>query len=658
MMTFRLPLVLALAAPLTLFACSDDGSGGDTGGSGPASTADQPLTDLEALFDGVPANDTIPEDGKFDTVYPPQFDVTDTLTPVRSQGARGTCSIFATVALMEQLYAAEGTISEPDFSEQFLQWSTKVELGIFQNTAGSNAGRNLDAVHRFGVVTEEVHPYESSQWGTAEDPACTGENQPTRCYTNGDPSEEVLAAQRYTLPSGRYVNCRPRSVKAYMTEKAVGVIASVEFFYQAWNHGGSELTTSSAYSRAGYVNFPSQADIEDSQERPAGHAILLVGWDDELEVPMLDADGEPMLDDNGDPVVERGFYLFKNSWGTGRFGTENPFGAGLGWISQRYIEEYGSCYSSTVPELVTVDEVCNNRIDDDGDDAVDCDDPDCASFADCLPEDTTNGPGGDIPDNDPNGFRSTLLISDEGIVDTVHVSVDITHSYRGDLRIALRAPSGAEAILRDQQGGSEDNLSEIFQTNEFAGVPAAGEWTLIVSDLAAADTGSLDRWSLSFTLGGEATPEICGNGLDDDANGDTDCEDSACSEEPACATDVVTYRYEGTETGLAIPDNDAEGIDDIVEATDSGVISAVRLSVEIQHPNRGDLQVTLENSERAVVLFDQEEGDADDLVRTFTTDAFAGDESADLWLLTVADLANLDEGTLLRWSLEIDVVAE
>ena len=59
-------------------------------------------------------------DAKADQTYPEAFDLVSTQTGIKSQGSRGVCSIFGTVALMEHLYISEGTITEPDFSEQFL----------------------------------------------------------------------------------------------------------------------------------------------------------------------------------------------------------------------------------------------------------------------------------------------------------------------------------------------------------------------------------------------------------------------------------------------------------------------------------------------------------------------------------------------------------
>jgi C1A family cysteine protease len=49
--------------------------------------------------------------------------------------------------------------------------------------------------------------------------------------------------------------------------------------------------------------------------------------------------------------MQKGFYIFKNSWGTSRFGVNNPYGAGYGYIQYKYVEDYGSAYVDSVPSL-------------------------------------------------------------------------------------------------------------------------------------------------------------------------------------------------------------------------------------------------------------------------------------------------------------------
>ena len=159
-------------------------------------------------------------------MLPAHFDLVATQSPIRNQGHRGVCSIFATTALMEHLYLIDGTLPNPDFSEQFLQWSTKVESGAFPHTSGSNARTNLDNLRRYGTVMEADAPYQSSDWGVSDDPRCTGDEatQPTECFTNGTPSAAALAATRWFVPSGgRFISTAPNSLEAHMVHTNTAV---------------------------------------------------------------------------------------------------------------------------------------------------------------------------------------------------------------------------------------------------------------------------------------------------------------------------------------------------------------------------------------------------------------------------------------------------
>src|SRR5206468_1999852 len=82
-----------------------------------------------------------------------------------------------------------------------------------------------------------------------------------------------------------------------------------------------------------------------------GHAILIVGWDDDAEFPMRDEKGQPVLDAAGKARTEKGFYIFKNSWDTDSFGVDNPNGAGYGYLSYKYVAEYGSAVVAEIPTL-------------------------------------------------------------------------------------------------------------------------------------------------------------------------------------------------------------------------------------------------------------------------------------------------------------------
>ncbi len=114
-------------------------------------------------------------------------------------------------------------------------------------------------------------------------------------------------------------------------------------------------------------------------------------------------------------------------------------------------------------------------------------------------------PGLSIPDDNVAGIASTIVIPSGGEIASLRVGVDITHSYRGDLRVSLSHPDGTTVVLHDQAGGSLDDLvtsypdltAPVESLDLLRDKPAAGTWTLKVSDLGAIDTGTLNSWSIT-----------------------------------------------------------------------------------------------------------------------------------------------------------------
>ncbi|MFC6986474.1 S8 family peptidase [Streptomyces cirratus] len=103
-----------------------------------------------------------------------------------------------------------------------------------------------------------------------------------------------------------------------------------------------------------------------------------------------------------------------------------------------------------------------------------------------------------IPDNG-GAVSSSVTVS--GITGNapaaLKVNVDIKHTYRGDLVIDLVAPNGTVKRLQNSSGDSADNVLTTY-TVDASALPANGTWQLRVQDVAAADTGYIDSWSLGF----------------------------------------------------------------------------------------------------------------------------------------------------------------
>ncbi|MFH9009983.1 M4 family metallopeptidase [Streptomyces sp. NPDC017943] len=80
----------------------------------------------------------------------------------------------------------------------------------------------------------------------------------------------------------------------------------------------------------------------------------------------------------------------------------------------------------------------------------------------------------------------------------LQVAVDIVHTYIGDLKVELVAPDGSAYTLKAYgTGGSADNINTTYTVNASSEV-ANGVWKLRVQDNAAADTGYINSWKLTF----------------------------------------------------------------------------------------------------------------------------------------------------------------
>lgn len=110
-----------------------------------------------------------------------------------------------------------------------------------------------------------------------------------------------------------------------------------------------------------------------------------------------------------------------------------------------------------------------------------------------------------IPDHRSEGITDTIVIDQDAIIAGVEVTLDISHSYRGDLRVTLLAPWGEAIVLHQRyQGGSADDIkrtideSDVQTLAELHGHSTKGDWRLHVQDLAPADVGTLNSWALEF----------------------------------------------------------------------------------------------------------------------------------------------------------------
>ncbi|MBA3503689.1 MAG: proprotein convertase P-domain-containing protein, partial [Deltaproteobacteria bacterium] len=116
-----------------------------------------------------------------------------------------------------------------------------------------------------------------------------------------------------------------------------------------------------------------------------------------------------------------------------------------------------------------------------------------------TPRSYTSSTPASIPDNAPAGITSMINVADSGTVTgDVRVTVDISHSYSGDLTVSL-VKGTTTKVLSAAVGGSADDIKKTFTVTGLGGQALSGAWTLKIVDDAAQDVGNLNSWKLDLT---------------------------------------------------------------------------------------------------------------------------------------------------------------
>ncbi len=109
-----------------------------------------------------------------------------------------------------------------------------------------------------------------------------------------------------------------------------------------------------------------------------------------------------------------------------------------------------------------------------------------------------------IPDDAVAGVESTIAVQDRGLLKAVSVSVEISHSYIGDLYVELVSPQGQSVVLHNRTGRSDRDLRITYDATNARALDLLidqqieGDWKLRIRDLEAQDVGTLERWVLKL----------------------------------------------------------------------------------------------------------------------------------------------------------------
>ena len=108
-----------------------------------------------------------------------------------------------------------------------------------------------------------------------------------------------------------------------------------------------------------------------------------------------------------------------------------------------------------------------------------------------------------IPDATPEGVEFAFVLSEEqALLANMLIDLQIDHSYVGDLRVQLVAPSGDVVTLHDREGGDSNDIvasysfANLKQLAKLEGQNLAGQWALRIADNTYSDHGQLRSLSI------------------------------------------------------------------------------------------------------------------------------------------------------------------
>ena len=110
------------------------------------------------------------------------------------------------------------------------------------------------------------------------------------------------------------------------------------------------------------------------------------------------------------------------------------------------------------------------------------------------------------PIPDLTEIEDTIIFPLDVTIKDIEVTLDIKHTYTGDLMVTLERSPRPPIILHNRAGGNQDDIVRSFHSaNEpvllaaLLGTSAKGEWRLKVADKAKDDVGVIAKWGLAIS---------------------------------------------------------------------------------------------------------------------------------------------------------------
>lgn len=110
------------------------------------------------------------------------------------------------------------------------------------------------------------------------------------------------------------------------------------------------------------------------------------------------------------------------------------------------------------------------------------------------------------PITDLDEISDTISFPWQKNIIEIEISIEIKHTYQGDLSIHLIPPGMSEISLHNRTGGRKDDIIYTFRSSDkpllfkdLINSFSQGDWTLRIKDNARIDEGILNKWGIAIT---------------------------------------------------------------------------------------------------------------------------------------------------------------
>ena len=225
-----------------------------------------------------------------------EVDLRSEMPPIKGQGKRGTCSVFAATSIMEFLLK-KNTGYYINLSEEYNYWIAKKytltnSLLKTYESVDALAGYLALEGYKFGAALESDFPYQPNNRFQLSDPTCTivDGSYVNRCFSY-EPSDTV-PVKKYKVDT-QYIE--RENIGQFIIKNKKPVLINILWCYDVINQA------------TGRISMPSEEDLHNC----GGHVITLVGYNE----------------NNNE-------FIFRNSWG------ESWGDHGYGYIPEQYINQH------------------------------------------------------------------------------------------------------------------------------------------------------------------------------------------------------------------------------------------------------------------------------------------------------------------------------